>query len=151
YSYIGLKCLSLVFNLKVTMAKGLYRLGLSAAKRPFMVLFTWLVLLALAAGSYINIVFDGTLTSTVKIPETPPAQSTDRLVDEFSAAARRSGSVVFPTTDGAACTDEQHDAVVSVLDGTRGLDGVEDVVDPFATDADLAEQRQEVTAGPQDL
>lgn len=32
------------------MAKGLYRLGLSAAKRPFMVLFTWLVLLALAAG-----------------------------------------------------------------------------------------------------
>lgn len=133
------------------MAKGLYRLGLSAAKRPFMVLFTWLVLLALAAGSYINIVFDGTLTSTVKIPETPTAQTTDRLEDEFPEAARSSGSVVFQTTDGAAFTDEQHDAIVSLLDDTRELDGVEDVVDPFETDADLADQRQEVTAGPQDL
>src|SRR5699024_6470009 len=105
------------------MAKGLYRLGLSAAKLPYMVLFTWLVLLAPAVGSYINIVIDGTLTSTVKIPGTPTAQTTDCLADEFPKAARSSGSVVFQTTDGAAFTDKQHDAIVSLLDDTRELDG----------------------------
>src|SRR5699024_11259080 len=103
------------------------------------------------AWSYINLVCGGTLPSTVKIPGPPTAQTTDCLADECPRAARSSGSVVFQTTDGAAFTDKQHDAIVSLLDDTRELDGVEDVVDPFETDADLADQRQEVTAGPQDL
>ena len=131
------------------MAKLLYRLGLSAAKRPFGVLFTWLVLLALAAGSYI--MFGGTLVSSVQIPGTPTAQTTDRLEEEFPDAARGAGDVVFQTTDGSALTAEHHNAIISLLNDTRNIDGVEDVVDPFETDADLADQRQEVTEGRQDL
>lgn len=131
------------------MAKLLYRLGLGAAKRPFVALFTWLVLLALAAGSYI--MFGGTLVSTVEIPGTPTAQTTDRLAQEFPDAARGSGSVVFQTTDGSAFTDEQRDAIARLLDDIREINGVQDVVDPFEADADVADQRQEVTEAHQDL
>lgn len=86
------------------MAKLLYRLGLSSAKRPFAVIFSWLVLLAIAAGSFLT--FGGTLVSTVDIPGTPTAQTTDRLQQEFPDAARGTGNVVFQTEDGSELTDQ---------------------------------------------
>src|SRR5699024_6545373 len=119
-------------QLKVTMAKLLYRLGLGAAKRPFVAWFTWLVLLALAAGTHI--MFGGTLVATVEIPAAPTAHTTDRLAQECPDAARGSGSVVFQTTDGSAFTDEQRDAIARLLDDIREINGVQDVVDPFEAD-----------------
>src|SRR5699024_4759895 len=62
-----------------------------------------------------------------------------------------SGSVVFQTTDGSAFTDEQRDAIARLLDDIREINGVQDVVDPFEADADVADQRQEVTEAHQDL
>ena len=131
------------------MAKLLYRLGLSSAKRPFAVIFSWLVLLAIAAGSFLT--FGGTLVSTVDIPDTPTAQTTDRLQQEFPDAARGTGNVVFQTEDGSELTDQQRSEIVEVLDTVRDLDGVEDVVDPFETDAELTQQQQELTQGREDL
>lgn len=131
------------------MAKLLYRLGLNAAKRPFAVIFSWLVLLAIAAGSFLT--FGGTLVSTVDIPGTPTAQTTDRLQEEFPDAARGTGNVVFQTADGSEFTDEQRDAIVAVLDDARAVDGVEDVIDPFEVDAELADQKSQLTDGRTDL
>src|SRR5690625_345306 len=131
------------------MAKLLYRLGLSAAKRPVAVIFSWLVLLAIAAGSFLT--FGGTLVSTVDIPGTPTAQTTDRLQEEFPDAARGTGNVVFQTEDGTAFTDQQRDAIIEVLDDARGVDGVEDVIDPFETDAELSDQQQQLTDGREEL
>src|SRR5690625_3557140 len=131
------------------MAKLLYRLGLSAAKRPVAVIFSWLVLLAIAAGSFLT--FGGTLVSTVDIPGTPTAQTTDRLQEEFPDAARGTGNVVFQTQDGSEFSDDQREAISAVLDDTRTVDGVADVIDPFATEAELAEQKQELTDGREEL
>src|SRR5690625_1123859 len=103
------------------MAKLLYRLGLSAAKRPVAVIFSWLVLLAIAAGSFLT--FGGTLVSTVDIPGTPTAQTTDRLQEEFPDAARGTGNVVFQTEDGTAFTDQQRHVIIKVHDEARGVDG----------------------------
>src|SRR5690625_4768827 len=100
------------------MAKLLYRLGRSSAKRPFAVIFTWLVLLAIAAGAFLT--FGGTLVSTIDIPGTPTAQTTDRLEEEFPDAARGTGNVVFQTEDGSEFTDQQRDAIIDVLDDARG-------------------------------
>ena len=131
------------------MAKLLYRLGLSSAQRPFAVIFTWLVLLAIAAGSFLS--FGGTLVSTVDIPGTPTAQTTDRLQKEFPEAARGTGNVVFQTTDGSPLSEQQRTEIVEVLDAARSVDGVEDVIDPFEADAELTEQQQELTQGREDL
>lgn len=131
------------------MAKLLYRLGLSAAKRPFAVIFSWLVALALAAGAFLT--FGGTLVSTVDIPGTPTAQTTDRLQEEFPDAARGTGNVVFATQDGSAFTAQQREAIVEVLDNARQTDGIADVIDPFATDTELADQKQQLTDGRAEL
>lgn len=131
------------------MAKLLYRLGSSAAKRPFAVLFTWLVLLAIAAGSFLT--FGGTLVSTVDIPGTPTAQTTDQLEEEFPDAARGTGNVVFQTEDGSPFTADQRENIVSVLEATENVSGVESVINPFETDAELSDQQQELEDGRQEL
>lgn len=131
------------------MAKLLYRLGLSAAKKPFAVLFTWLVLLAIAAGSFLT--FGGTLVSTVDIPGTPTAQTTDRLEEEFPEAARGTGNVVFQTEDGSAFTADQREDIVSVLEATEKVSGVESVLNPFESEAEMTDQKQELEDGREEL
>lgn len=131
------------------MAKLLYRLGLSSAQRPFTVLFTWLVLVAIAAGSFLT--FGGTLVSTVDLPGTPTSQTTDRLEEEFPEAARGTGNVIFQTEDGSAFTEEQRNSIETVLEDTRNVDGVADVVNPFESDAELADQQQQLSDGRQEL
>lgn len=131
------------------MAKLLYRLGLNAAKRPLAVIFSWLVMLAIAAGAFLT--FGGTLVSTVDIPGTPTAQTTDRLQEAFPDAARGTGNVVFQTEDGAEFSDDQRQAITDVLQDARDVDGVADVIDPFAADAELTEQQQQLTDGREEL
>lgn len=131
------------------MATLLYRLGLNAAKRPLAVIFSWLVMIAIAAAGFLT--FGGTLVSTVDIPGTPTAQTTDRLQEEFPDAARGSGNVVFQTNDGTEFSTQQREAITAVLDDARDVEGVADVVDPFTTDAELAEQQQELADGRAEL
>ena len=131
------------------MATLLYRLGLNAAKRPLAVIFSWLVMIAIAAAGFLT--FGGTLVSTVDIPGTPTAQTTDRLQEEFPDAARGSGNVVFQTNDGTEFSTQQREAITAVLDDARDVEGVADVVDPFTTDAELAEQQQELIDGRAEL
>ena len=131
------------------MAKLLYRLGFSAAKKPFTVFFTWIVLLAIAAASFLS--FGGTLVTTVDIPGTPTAQTTDRLEQEFPDAARGTGNVVFQTEDGSAFTAEQREDILAVLEATEDVSGVENVVDPFESDAQMADQKLQLQDGRQEL
>src|SRR5699024_8048226 len=110
---------------------------------------TWLVLLAIAAGSFLS--FGGTLVSTVDIPGTPTAQTTHRLQKEFPEAARGTGNVVFQTTDGSEFSEQQRTEIVEVLVAARAVDGVVDVIDPIEAVAELTEQQQELTQGREDL
>ncbi|MDT0165462.1 MMPL family transporter [Actinotalea sp. AC32] len=127
------------------MAEVLYRLGRLAARRPRTVVLVWVAVLALAGVGYA--VGGGTLAANVTIPGTPTADVTDRLAEEFPEASGGTGTVVLRTEDGSAFTAEQQEAVRDRIAAAADVDGVEQVVDPFATEADRAEQQATVDGG----
>lgn len=131
------------------MAELLYRLGRFAARRAKAVIAAWLVLLALAGGAFLA--FGGALATTFSIPDTPTQQVADRLTAEFPAAAGGTGTVVIGTTDGSALTPEQQQGIVAKIADLQALDGVSRVLDPFATQQQLADQSAELEAGRAEL
>lgn len=131
------------------MAKLLYKLGLSSASKPWAVLVSWLALLGLAIAAFFS--FSGTLTSSVTIPDTPTAQVTDRLAKEFPDASKGMGGVVFTTDDDAEFTEAQRSDITALLADVGELDGVEEIIDPFETEQQLAEQSKKLEDGAAQL
>ncbi|MGD6979361.1 MULTISPECIES: MMPL family transporter [Citricoccus] len=127
------------------MAELLYRLGFASSRRPWVAIVAWLAALALSVGGFLA--FGGTLTTSITIPGTPTSQVTDRLQEEFPEAANGTGSVVFRTTDGTELTEDQRQGIGEVLSEVEGLEGVDSVVDPFATEAELSDQRARIADG----
>ena len=131
------------------MARLLARLGRFSAGRPWAVIIGWILLLAVAGGAYLG--FGGNLASGFSIPNTPTQQVTDRLADELDGVGGAVGTVVFQTEDGAEFTDAQRDAIADALADVEGLPHVAQVVDPFATTAQLADQGAELADGQEQL
>ncbi|MEV7973695.1 MMPL family transporter [Cellulomonas sp. NPDC089187] len=127
------------------MAELLYRLGRFSARRAWIVIVGWVLALAVAAGSYLT--WGGTLSSTVDIPDTPTSAVTDRLAEDFETASGGTGTMVFSTEDDAAFTAEQQQAITDVLAQIADIDGVAGTVDPFATEAQRAEQATQLEQG----
>ncbi|MEU2198751.1 MMPL family transporter [Isoptericola sp. NPDC019482] len=131
------------------MAELLYRLGRFASRRVKTVIAAWVVVLAIAGVGY---AFGaGTLSDSFSIPGTPTQEVTDHLADELPDAAGGAGTVVLSTDDGSEFTADQEEALGDVLTGVTGIDGVEDSVDPFATEADRQEQADELADGAQQI
>ncbi|WP_263120420.1 MMPL family transporter [Cellulomonas sp. RIT-PI-Y] len=124
------------------MAELLYRLGRFSARRAWVVIVGWVLALALAGGSYV--MWGGTLSSTVDIPNTPTSEVTDRLQDDFASASGGTGTMVFSTEDGSAFTAEQQQQISDALTEMADIDGVSATVDPFATEAQRAEQADQL-------
>ena len=131
------------------MARLLARLGSFSARRPWLVIIGWVLALAAAGGGYL--LSGGALASGFSIPNTPTQAVTDRLNDELDGVGGAVGTVVFQTEDGSAFTDAQKAAIAGALDDVSGLDHVANVVDPFATAADRADQEQQLTDGQTQL
>ena len=131
------------------MAELLYRLGFSSSKKPWAAIVAWIVALALSVGAFLA--FSGTLTSSITIPGTPTTEVTDRLEKEFPEAANGSGQVVFRSESGGELTQAQRTEIADLLTEVESLDGVDSVVDPFATDQMIDDQRQELEDGKQQL
>ncbi|MCU1404674.1 MAG: transporter, partial [Glaciihabitans sp.] len=127
------------------MASLLYRLGQFSARRAWLVIVSWVVLLGLAGGAFA--LFGGTLSSAVSIPGTATQKVADQLSEEFPAASGGAGSVVFTTTDDSAFTDEQKTAIAALLVEAQDIDTVKGATNPFDTQAQLEEQNQQVTDG----
>ena len=102
------------------MASLLYRLGRLSARRAWVVIAAWIVVLGLAGGSFA--LFGGTLTTAVSIPGTKTQEVSDQLADEFPQASGGTGSVVFTTSDDSAFTADQQADIVSLLGGMTDLD-----------------------------
>ena len=120
------------------MARLLARLGLFSSRRPWAVVIGWIVLLAAAGGAYLAV--GGSLASGFSIPNTPTQAVTDRLDSELEGVGGAVGTVVFQTADGSEFTAAQREAIADALADVEGLDQVAEVVDPFATQAQQAEQ-----------
>ncbi|CEA09302.1 Membrane protein YdfJ [Arthrobacter saudimassiliensis] len=131
------------------MAEFLYRLGAAAARRAKTVIGLWLALLVAAGAAFA--MFGGTLATSFSIPNTPTAEVTEQLQSELPEASGGTGSVVLQTEDGSAFTPEQREQISALVAETAEVDGVENAVDPFDTEAQRAEQREQIEAGQPQL
>jgi len=127
------------------MANLLYKLGLFSARRAWVVITTWVLILAAAITAFVN--FGGTLSTSMSLPGTPSQVVIDDLKSSFPAASRGTGQVVFHKTDGKAFTDTEQQQIDSALNGLKSLAWVSEVQNPFKTQDSLDENRQKVTDG----
>ncbi|MFT2816434.1 MMPL family transporter [Leifsonia sp. A12D58] len=127
------------------MAELLYRLGKFSARRAWLVIAAWIVILVLALGAFL-IGFKG-LSSSFDIPGTASGAVTDELSKKLPDFSGASGTVVFTTEDGSPLTSEQKTEISALVAGASTLPDVANVVDPFATEAQRADQASKIEAG----
>ncbi|MFI6818846.1 MMPL family transporter [Nonomuraea sp. NPDC050328] len=125
------------------MAELLYRLGRFSARRAWWVITAWVVVLAVAVGSFLA--FGGAMSTTMTIPGTPTAQVTDRLKTELPVASGGTGQIVLRA--GTEFTAAQREGITAALRRVADLPGVDQVADPFVSDATRAEQAKKITDG----
>ena len=124
------------------MAELLYRLGRFSARRAWVVLVSWLAILAIAVVGFV--IGFKPLASSFDIPGTASGQVTDELAAKLPDLAGASGQVVFSTPDGEAFTADQKKQISALVDGAGDLPDVSDVVDPFDTEKERADQATEL-------
>lgn len=126
------------------MAELLHRLGTFAARRAWTVLIAWIVILAAAVGGFL-IGFKG-LSSSFDIPGTASGEVIAELERELPDFAGATGTVVVHSTDGEI-SDEQREQLAELIAGAESLPDVSGVNDPFATEAERADQAQQLEDG----
>ncbi|GGP81035.1 MMPL family transporter [Streptosporangium pseudovulgare] len=131
------------------MAELLYRLGRAAARRAWITIGAWVALLILAGVSFAA--GSGTLTSNFDIPNTASSKVIDELSDTLPDFAGASGTVVFHTADGSAFTQEQQGRISALVTDAGRLKGVAQVVDPFETERQRADQERKLADGKQQI
>jgi putative drug exporter of the RND superfamily len=130
------------------VANLLFRLGTFSAKRAWLVIVSWVILLTTAVGLMLG--FMGKLSSSMSIDGVPSQDVIDRLADSFPEAARGQGQVVFHKQDSPF--SQQEIAAISIaLEDTKNLDGVAAVLNPFDVAEDIAEQREALADGEAEL
>lgn len=127
------------------MAELLHRLGTWAARRAWIVIGAWIVILAVAVGGFL-VGFKG-LSSSFDIPGTASGEVIAQLEDEIPDVSGAAGTVVFHATDGAALTDAQRTAISDLVASATDLPDVADVIDPFSAQQQLEDQRTQVADG----
>ncbi|WP_159944887.1 MULTISPECIES: MMPL family transporter [unclassified Nocardiopsis] len=131
------------------MAEFLYRVGRACARRAWTVLALWLALLLASGAAFL--LFSGELEDSFSIPGTPTDEVEQLLSDKFSGMGGGTGTVVYQTEDGSAFTGEQRDAIADRVEEAAEVPGVENAIDPFATEGERAEQRRELESGREEL
>ncbi|WIB59478.1 MMPL family transporter [Curtobacterium sp. MCLR17_007] len=131
------------------MAGLLYRLGRFSARRHWLVIITWIVLMGIAGGTYA--LFAGTISSSITIPGTKTSQVQDELADKFPSANGGTGTLVFTTKDGKAFSDAQKTGVADFLEDVEQLKGVKGATSGFDTQKQLDDQRQKLVDGKQQI
>jgi RND superfamily putative drug exporter len=134
-----------VKGMGLRMAGLLYRLGRFSARRHWLVIVAWIVIVALAGVGFA--LFKGPVSSSITIPGTATSKVTDELAAKFPKASGGSGSIVFQSSDGKAFTADQQAGITAVLKKISGMSGVRATTDPFATQKQLDDQKKQVTDG----
>ncbi len=129
------------------MASLLHRLGRWCAQHPWRTLTAWIVIIAAAGTS--AAVFMKPLTNEFTMPDSRFQTVLEDLKQEIPEAAGAMGPVVFTSEDGF--DDAQRQAIATVLEEWRDVDGVADVVDPFATQDDIDAGAEDLKSGTADL
>ena len=127
------------------MAELLYRLGKFSAKRAWLIVVSWVLILASMGG--LAIAANAKLSTSLSIAGIESQLVIDQLKKSFPDASRGSGQVVFHATDGVAFTQAEKDAISAVLAEVNKLPSVADTLNPFETQESLDASRQEIADG----
>ncbi|MGA4670538.1 MMPL family transporter [Propionibacteriaceae bacterium Y1923] len=117
------------------MARLLQRLGASSARRPWLVILIWVLIVAGATGGALAL--QKPTTTEFSIPGAEFQAVLDDLEQNFPDAAGGTTPVVFQTSDGQPFTDAQRAAIAATIEKFTTVSGVKDAVDPFVAQATL--------------
>ncbi|MEF2978511.1 MMPL family transporter [Subtercola sp. YIM 133946] len=131
------------------MATLLQRLGLASAKRAWIVIAVWAVVLGGVGTAFL--VGGGTLASTFSISGTPAQNVADQLQASLPDADRGTGQVVFSTSDGSAFSSDQQADIGDALAAAAATPGVNSTIDPFDTESERQARQAELTAAAAQL
>ena len=127
------------------MAKLLQALGRFSARRAWLVVLSWFLILV-SAGTW-AVLGMGKLSTSMSIDGVPAQTVIDQLQKSFPEAARGSGSVVFHKTDGTPFTFEEKTAIAEILDHVKTLEAVADTIDPFKLAVTKADAEAKIADG----
>src|SRR3954465_4639737 len=131
------------------MAELLYRLGAVAAKRAWATIVVWVSIAIVATVAFV-IGFGG-LATAFDIPGTASGKVVEELQHKLPDFSGASGMVVFETTDGSPLTEDQQEQISELAAGAADLPDVAKVVDPFETEAERADQQEQLAGGKQQM
>ena len=130
------------------MATLLYKLGLLSARRAWIVIVSWIVLLVITAGLALSL--GGKLTTSISIDGVPSQEVVDQLQETFPQASRASGQIVFHKPDGKF-DQADIDAITKALDGAEKLPGISEAFNPFEVQKEIDQGSSDLVEGKQKL
>ena len=131
------------------MAKLLYRLGFGSAKRAWLVIITWIMVLGMTVGAMV--LGGAKLSSNISIDGIASQKVIDQLKQNFASASGGTAQIVFHKPDGTGFTEAEKAAISSALKTVSTMGGVAEAIDPFTTQADLQKKRADAADGTQKL
>jgi len=113
------------------MGSVLHAVGAFSARRRWLVIAIWALVLASVAGTAALV--QQPTDDSFSIPGTPSVQTFERLGEVFPASGGASGDIVIAAPEGASVTDPAYAAAISEAAAAVGsLDHVAAAGDPFA-------------------
>ncbi|MEJ1154082.1 MMPL family transporter [Microbacterium marmarense] len=124
------------------MAELLYRLGKVSARRAWLVIVSWVAVLALAGVAFS--VGYSSLATSFDVPDTASGEVIDQLSEQLPDFAGASATVVFHSESGEEFTAEQQAEISELAAGAADLAGVAEVNDPFLSEQERADREQAI-------
>ena len=134
--------------MELHLATLLYKLGLFSARRAWLVIVSWIVLLGITAGLALSL--GGKLTTSISIDGVPSQEVVDELQKSFPDASRASGQVVFHKASGKF-NDADIDSITAALVGTENLPGISEAFNPFEVQEEIDQAVTDLAQGQQQL
>lgn len=131
------------------MALWLYKLGRASARRAWLVIASWVVIIGIVGGA--AALFMGPTSNDFQLPGTQTQQMADKLQAELPEASGGTGSVVFTSSNGEAFTAAQEKAITAALENVTTVPTVKGVIDPFLTTAQKADGAAQIAEGEKAL
>ncbi|MFC4243280.1 MMPL family transporter [Gryllotalpicola reticulitermitis] len=134
------------------MAGLLYRLGRFSARRAWLVICAWAVVLGLAVVAFSF--GSGHLSDAISIPNTPTTQVQHRLekvLGKGASGSNASGTIVVQRTSDGALTAGQQTQLADLATAVGKVSGVKSVTNPFTALDEVTTQQQKITAGQAQL
>ncbi|MHA7306782.1 MMPL family transporter [Arthrobacter sp. TMN-49] len=131
------------------MALWLYKLGRFSARRVWLVITAWALIMGVVGGA--AALFMGPMSNNFQIPGTETQQMADKLQADLPEASGGTGSVVFTTSNGETFTPDQEKAITAALKTVTSVPTVKGVIDPFLTTAQKADGAAQLADGARAL